>query len=181
MHRAKHSASQLDTSAIRARVMDAVEDALDRAEDALKDAPSATEAAARVRRSRAVEAASTAVAAGVPIAVKALRTRATRKHAMKAARFTAPKVMRMHPVLLGAGVVGGALLGLDAARRLRNRRLADSKLQGQELASGARFDLDEEVARMEDEGGEPGAYATGSTSRRNRFVRSGSSNPATTR
>jgi hypothetical protein len=180
MHRAKHSASQLDTSAIRARVMDAVEDALDRAEDALKDAPSASEAADRVRHSRAVEAASTAVVAGVPIAFRALRTRATRKHAVKAARFAAPKVVRAHPVLLGAGLVGGALFGIRTARRLRARRMTDTELQGQELASGARFDLDEEVARMEGEGGEPGASAPVSTSRR-RFVRSSPSNHAPTR
>lgn len=108
-----------DTSALRARVMDAVEDALDRVEDAMADAPRPKEVATKAKSSRAGELAMAAVTAGLPIVTSALKSRGTRTAAKRAARMAPMVAVRAHPVLLGLSLVGGAALGVAALRRLR--------------------------------------------------------------
>jgi len=155
-----------DTTVLRSRIMAAVEEALDRAEAAVHDAPSATEAAKKVRQSRAADATLAAVSASAPIVMSALRARATRK----AATRVAPWALRAHPVLLGASVVGGAALGVMAVRRRRTEDAEASKHY--ELSPDASASLDDQVARMSGEGGDIGGYdVVGATPRK--FVRVG--------
>lgn len=176
-----------DAKALRARVLDIVEDAMGQVEDLLHDAPGKDEAVAaagRVRHSRAVELVGTAVAAGVPIASQLVRRHASRRNATRVARVM-PFVVRTHPVLFGAAVVCGAIVGVELLRRRRAsgdegnwRLLRRAERHQEEAATG--FDLDEEVARMEDEGGDPGAYGPVPRHKR-RFVRAGDGGPARTR
>lgn len=175
-----------DTTVLRARVMAAVEEAMDRIEDVMHDAPTPREAAGRVldsraaeaatanaervRTSRAGEATATAAAAALPVVVSFLRDRAKSKAALRAARV-APFVFRSNPVLLGASVVGGAALGVAAIRRMRADAAARDEAGG-EMSAPARTVLAEEVSRMEGEGGDPGAY-DGTPTPLRRFVRAG--------
>lgn len=187
MNRARDKAQGYDlpdTTVLRARVMAAVEEALDRAEDAWNDAPSAKDAAGRVRDSRAAEAtvasaervrssrageaAVTAVAAVLPLAASFLRDRAKSKAAMRAARI-APIAMRAHPVLLGASVVGGVALGVAAVRRMQSEGSRDDDAHD-ELSGSAKTSMDNQVSRMEGEGGDLGAY-DGTPTPLRRFVR----------
>lgn len=179
-----------DTAVLRARVMAAVEEALDRAEDAWHDAPTATKGAAkRVRSSRAAEATaasadkarnsrvgeatSAAVAAGLPVALSFVRDRARSKAARRAAML-APKVaLRSSPVLLGAAAIGGVALGVAAVRRLRAEGSDAPRGDAHyELSNGSAASLDDDdVQRMEGEGGDLGAYDSDAAQLR-RFVRS---------
>lgn len=180
------------TTVLRARVMAAVEEALDRAEEAWKDAPGATETVVRVRDSRAAgatvagaervrsskagEAALAAVSAGIPLVASVLRNRAKTKAAQRAAQL-APLAMRAHPVLLGASLVGGVVLGVAAVRRMQAQSTADASGEHYELSEPAAAELDDDVSRMKGEGGDLGAH-DGSTPPR-RFVRTEGDQPLT--
>lgn len=164
---ARHTASHLDvidTTALRTRILDAVEDAIDHAESLLRQAPgiddtkdAAADAAKRVRRSRAIEATGAAVAAGAPFVTGAIRSRLNARNARKAGRLV-PNVLRAHPAVFGAAVVGGALAGVAVARRMRSDSSSDKLLEespDDQLDEG--LVVGGQVARMEDEGGEPAA------------------------
>lgn len=164
----KDRTPDLDDVALRARIIEVVEGAIDQVDTLLADArrpttEDAKEVVERVRDSRAVERAGTLIAAGAPFAVRMARAQMNRRNARRAARAM-PLLARTHPVLLGASVVGGALLGMElVARRRRGadeepestKRLARRAERQAGRATG--YDLEEEVARMEGEGGEPGA------------------------
>lgn len=189
LHRAKQRAQSVDspdTDMLRARIMEVVDEALDRVEsayiaasDLVADAPTASEAARRMRRSRAVESASAVVAAGLPIATKALRSRGARRSAK-----VAPFVLRRHPVVFGASLLGAAVIGAVAMKRRHDNRSGASDSASpfdEELDSDSgAYDLDLEVTRMEAEGGEPSggsassgdSVATSGGVTRRRFVRS---------
>ena len=119
MHRARKSAADIDTAAIRQRIMAAVEEAMDRAEAALDQAPSteevvvhASKAADSVRRSRAVELATTAIAAGVPVVTRQVRKRVLSRRTasrMPAVMVVPVAVARRHPVVLGVTVLASLL------------------------------------------------------------------------
>ncbi|MCW2927877.1 MAG: hypothetical protein JWM86_1845 [Thermoleophilia bacterium] len=154
------------TQELRDRVLDFVEQVVDRTSGVIDDAPTPSEAARRVRRSRAIEVASGAIATAVPIGVEYLRDRREQVASMSTPAKTAlvlrtaPKVLRFHPavrtVALAGGVAGAALL---VRRKIRSRRAERSLQAGSDRfasqASANRFELDEEVARMADEGGQP--------------------------
>lgn len=161
----------IDMTALRAKVMDVVEEAIDRAEAALHDAPRPSEVAGlakqraeRVRRSQTVEAATAALGASMPFIVEAVKRRVTTRNARRAAKFT-PWALRAHPVLFGAAVAGGALIGVAYLRHQRQEQReltsssgGDAGLRSAHERFEARadgFDLEDEVARMEAEGGEP--------------------------
>ena len=161
MNRAKDKAKHVelpDTSELRSRIMDAVEEAIDRAESAVHDAPSPKEAAERVKTSRVGEATTAAIAAGLPIVISAVKGRAKGKAARRAAKV-APLAARSHPMLLGAAMVGGVALGLAAMRRRAAMAAKTSSGDAHyELSRDARSELKDDVARMEGEGGDLGAY-----------------------
>jgi hypothetical protein len=165
-----------NVSDLRDRILEIVGDAVDQVGAALEEAPKPTmddarDAAERVRTSHVVEAAGAAIAAALPLAARVARRQVNRRNARHAATAL-PFIMRRHPVVMGASLVGGALLGLELLHRrrapsdsARTRRLARRADAQAGIATG--FDLDEEVARMEGEGGEPSAApgAPGSTPR----------------
>jgi hypothetical protein len=156
----------VDQDALRAKLVDVLESAIDQVEALVADAPrpsaeDARQVASRVRESRVVEKVGTAIAAGAPIAMRVARQQMNRRNAKRAMRFV-PLIARRHPLIFGASVVGGALLGMELLSRARSprdaastKRLAWRADRQAELATG--FDLDEEVARMEGEGGDTGA------------------------
>ncbi|MEO6867348.1 MAG: hypothetical protein ABI200_04945 [Gaiellales bacterium] len=174
LNRAKKSINDIefpDAGEIRSRVMDAVEQALDRLDDVVSDAPSASEASSRLRNSAAVNAASTFVVASIPAAVSALRSRATRTSTSRAARMV-PSVVRIHPMIFGVAVLGGAAVGIVIVRT-RARKKEEQAIEEQRA-------LDKAKARMEGEGPMPGVYLdtgpsnppeTSSGSAERRFVR----------
>lgn len=177
-----------DTSALRERILEAVEQAIDRVEDVVSntDVPSASDTAKRVRKTRAWEMAGTAVAAAGPTVVRAARNRHVRRHSTRAARI-APLAVRSHPVLLGVSLAIAAVAGFGIAKRLKARhasegagllRAHDRYTEGVDSSD---FSLTEEVSRMEDEGGDPGAYDGTPASRSRRFVRSGNGSDAASR
>lgn len=158
-----------DTSDLRARILDAVEQAIDRVEDVVADAPSPKEAAARVRRQRVVQQATSAAVAAAPYVARAARSRHVRRNSSRAARV-APLALRAHPVLLGIGLAASAVSGVLLFRRLRAQHASTSdatvgasglqRRHDRYVEDSTRFDLTEEVQRMEDEGGEPSAGAS---------------------
>lgn len=122
-NRARQAAAQLevvDTTALRRRMLAAVEEAIDHAEELLQDAPDVAQARRRavqgVRGSRVVEAAGPLLAAGAPIAARAVRAHLSARTARRAAAL-APYALRAHPAMLGAAVVGGVALGVELVRR----------------------------------------------------------------
>ena len=126
-----------------------------------------------MRRQRFVQAAGTTVVAIAPTVTRLARNRHVRRGTRRAA-VAAPFAMRAHPVLMGVGLAATAVGGAFAVRRALARRAASGSPTELERAHDryvedvdpTRFSLEEEVERMEDEGGEPSA---GSTNRR--FVR----------
>jgi len=157
-----HDLENVDLNALRAKIVDAVEVAIDgserlrsRAGDAIDDAPSAAEMAKRARNSRAWELAGTAAAAAGPLAASALRHRSTRRGALHAARVAPKVVFRTHPLMIGFAAIGGAAAGIALVRRLR----AKAELERvDELAT--KDGLDDQHARMDGEGPEPGRAAS---------------------
>jgi hypothetical protein len=157
----------IDDAALRARIIEVVEGAIDQVDTLLSDArrptaDDAREVVERVRESHVVERAGALVAAGAPLAMRFARTQMNRRNAKRAVRVM-PVFVRTHPLLFGASVVGGALLGMELLTRRRGRddapesteRLTRKADRRAAIATG--FDLEEEVARMEDEGGDAGA------------------------
>jgi hypothetical protein len=166
-----------DSTELRERILAAVEQAIDRVEDVVQDAPSPKEAADHIRRQKLVRTAGTTIVAIAPTVARAAKNRHVRRGSRRAA-VAAPFAMRAHPVLLGVGLATTALTGAIMIRRALARRAAgDDSRSELELAheryvedfDPTRFNLEEEVERMEDEGGEPSAGSAGQT---RRFVRS---------
>lgn len=164
-----------DSTEMRERILEAVEQAIDRVEDVVKDAPSPKEAADNLRKQRIVRSAGTTMVAIAPAVARAARNRRLRGGSRRAA-LAAPFALRTHPVLMGVGVAAtaltGALLLKRALSRFTHGSSSSDELQEAQDRSVEEFDptgfsLDEEVERMEDEGGEPG---TGSAPSDRRFV-----------
>lgn len=174
---ARFSKSQLpDSSELRERILAAVEQAIDRVEDVVADAPSPKEAADSLRRQRFVRSAGTTIVAIAPTVAKVAKNRHVRRSSRRAAA-AAPFAMRAHPALMGIGLAATAVGGAMAVRRMLAKRSASSSSElvrahdrYVEDVDPTGFSLEEEVGRMEDEGGEPSAGAAGSMG--GRFVRS---------
>lgn len=156
---------------VRDRILDFVEQVVDRTSTVIEDAPTPGEAARRVRRSRAIEVTSGALATALPIGLEYLRDRRADVAAMSTPAKTAivlrtaPKALRLHPAVTGIALAGGVAGAAMLVRKRVKARRAEQALRdrgvvaaGDDFSSQAdsnRFDLDEEVARMADEGGEP--------------------------
>lgn len=174
---ARFSKSKLpDSTELRERILEAVEQAIDRVEDVVQDAPSPKDAADGLRRQRFVRSAGTTIVAIAPTVARVAKNRHVRRGSRRAA-VAAPFAMRAHPVLVGVGLAATAITGALMLRRAIVKR--NSANAGNELVQAhdryvedvdpTRFSLEEEVERMEDEGGEPSAGSAGSD---RRFVRS---------
>lgn len=181
-----------DFAALRERLQAMVGEAVDQVERAWSEAPSASDAKAaagarveQVRDSRAIETLAGLAATAAPVVAGFARRQVNRRNARHAAKAL-PLVVRAHPVLMGATIAAGALVGVELLRRRhlasngaterRLQRRADARRSS--LATG--FDLDEEVARMEGEGGDPGAYDGGQPALSG-SVRTGNGNGSGTR
>jgi hypothetical protein len=176
MSRARTSTSSLELPAadeVRERILGAVEQAIDR----VSDATSPAESAGSMRRyMRNRELASAALIAGAPALARVARERLVTRRARRSAFAIVPATVVSRPFLIGTGVIGGVIASVLVIRAIRRRRAA--KHHRPELASfdPTRFDLDDEVARMQDEGGDPAGAAS---ARSRRFVRSGSESTTT--
>lgn len=164
---------------LRERILDAVEQAIDRVEDVVSDAPSPKQTADRLRRQRVVRSAGTTIVAIAPTVARVARNRHVRRGSKGAVRL-APHALRAHPVLMGVGLAAAALGGVALLRRRRaasqlatasNRSLERAHDSYVEDVDASHFDLTEEVERMEDEGGEPSA-GSAPAGRDRRFARS---------
>lgn len=172
------------TTELRERILEAVEQAMDRIEDVVQDAPSPKEAADSLRRQRFVRSAGTTILAVAPTVARVARPTVVRvaknRHVRRGSRraaVAAPFAMRAHPVLMGVGLAATAVGGAFAIRRKLAQRADSSTKELQrahdryvEDVDPTRFSLEEEVERMEDEGGEPSAGSV--TGLDSRFVRS---------
>ncbi len=165
-----------DSSELRERILEAVEQAIDRVEDVVQDAPTPKEAADSLRRQRFVRSAGTAIVAAGPTVARMAKSRRLRRGSRRAA-LAAPFALRAHPVLMGIGLATTAVTGALLLRRALAKRSGSESSSELELAHDryvedfdpTQFNLDEEVERMEDEGGEPSA---GSAATDRRFTRS---------
>jgi hypothetical protein len=167
-----------DSTDLRERILEAVEQAIDRVEDVVQDAPSPKEAADHLRRQRLVRSAGTTIVAIAPTVTRMAKNRHVRRTSRRAA-LAAPFAMRAHPVLMGVGLAATAVTGALLIRRAIARRAELDSTTSSQLQQAqdryvedfdpTRFNLEEEVERMEDEGGEPSA---GSAAAERRFVRS---------
>lgn len=181
LSRARTSASNLDLPApdeLRERILDAVEQAIDRVGTVIEDAPSPSEAAHRMRRhTRNVELASAAIVAGAPALARAAHERIVQRRAAKSVvAFVPVSVAVSRPLLIGSGVVGGVVASALVLRAIRKRRAARHVRETEQSAIDAtRFDVDAEVARMQYEGGNPAGSEQAQT---RRFVRSGGESPS---
>lgn len=176
--------AETDLGALRSRVQGIVEEAVDQVEHLLKEAPTAKDAreaaehtAEKVRSSRAMETAVGLVAAGAPAAAHFARSQLNRRNARRASKAF-PSVVRTHPLVIGAAVAASAIVGVELLRR---RRSSGGGLLGRGNAKPATgLDLDEEVARMEGEGGDPGAH-DGEPPRLDGYARAGNGHGSGTR
>lgn len=117
---------------------------------------SSKEAAKRARRSQVGEALGAGVGAVLPLLPELVRHRRGRAIAVRSARRAAPVVLRAHPVITLGSIAVSAGIAAYAARTWVQRRHADgAELVGRGEQS---MSLDDDVARMRDEGGDPGGY-----------------------
>ena len=152
--RAANAAQTASTRAARmsAQASKASTKASKRVNKARKNAPSAATIANDLRRSQAIEVGIAAASALVPVVANAWSEATKRKH-VKAALVLAPKAAKAHPAMRVAGLaltVGG--LGF-AARRWQ---LAKAKERAQ--LERDQMNLDDDIARMDDEGPLPGSF-----------------------
>ncbi len=185
LQRARSKASHLDlqapdTSDLRERIKDIVDDAIERVGDIVDGSDRtgrAGDAARSVgRNAKLVDLAPAAIMAVGPGVVRAMRERAAARRTFATRTLAVvPVAVTRRSMLVGggaaAGVVAGLLLARWAIKRRAARRRAAEDLSIQHDTYVAeidpkQFDLEAEVERMEDEGGDP------SGSRVRRFVRS---------
>jgi len=133
--------------------------ARERATELRDDAPSAHEVADRARHSRAGETVAAGIGALLPLVPGAMRQisklSASRKQRSRMARI-APKLVAKHPAFTGVIVIGSAASVAMFLRR-RSKLAAIARAEADAAQLGA-FDLDQEVSRMDDEGGDPGGH-----------------------
>jgi hypothetical protein len=160
---------------VRDRILDVVEQAIDRISDVVEDTPTPGEAAQSMRRyTRNRELASAAFIAGAPALARAARERIMSRRASRSTFAVIPVTVASRPLLIGTGVVGGVVASALLIRAIRKRR-ARRTTEITEF-DPTRFDLEDEVARMQDEGGDAAGAAE---ARYRRFVRSGSESTTT--
>lgn len=198
MDRARSTVSDYDLPAasdVRERVLDLLEQAVDRVSDAVEEAPDprsrALEAARSVgRNTRRSELATAAIVAGAPAVARAIAERvAARRAPVRSTVKAVPAVVLSRPALIGMGIGAVALGGLLAVRFMRRRGSTADEHEAIEERSSEESSgrvsttgdqVDEAIARMQDEGGDPGDAEHAQAPSR-RFVRSGDSDSAPTR
>ncbi len=186
MNRISSRASNVDlpeASDLRERVFDTLEEAIDRIGDLGDPRSGVLDAAAGVRRhSRLSDLGVAVLVATGPAIFRALRERFTRPSPRARVIAAVPVIVTRRPVLIGGGVFAGLLAGFFLARAIRRTRAAERGDEQQLLAEHeeyaasvdpSSFDIDREVARMQDEGGEPDGAESARGGRRRRFARSG--------
>lgn len=164
-------------SDLRGRVLDLFEQVLDRMGDVVEEAPerraNAMDAARSVgRQVRSSEIASAAVVAGAPAVARAISERVASRRSAAAAVKTVPAIVLSRSAVLGLGV-GAVALGGYATYRIVRRRRASGASEGSGQVEHVRDELDDAIARMQDEGGEPAGSGEEPPPSR-RFVRAGS-------
>lgn len=181
MDRARTTVSDVDlpaASELRERVLDIVENMIDRVGDVVDDTTSTSPrdramGAARgiQRHTRGSELASAAAVAAAPAIARAIGERIAARRASTLSVKSVPAVVLSRPALIGLGAGAAIAGGLVAVRLVRRRRRRlEAEKPGEDFDSRT-YDVDEAVAQMQDEGGSPdgGGHAQRST---RRFVRS---------
>lgn len=162
-----------DVDELRERVYSAVEDALARAGNLIDDAPDRDDIVRGVRqRSRSAELAASAALAAAPHALRMARSRVLRGRRSRAAKLVAvvPVAVTRRSVFatggVGVALVGGFFVARWAWRR---RQAAMDASRGAGVIDGT--DLELQVERMEDEGGEPAGSAVAASNGSGSYAR----------